>query len=105
MRLTSTVFFLSFTACAANVDLPTDADMDGLLSHLERDAGTDPANPDSDGDNHMDGAEFFGGTDPLDAEDYPYHGGWTIDGDCRSDIQGGSGFQKDGIAGQFLERR
>jgi thiol-disulfide isomerase/thioredoxin len=88
-------------ACAAQVDLPTDADMDGLLSHLEIDAGTDPANPDSDGDNHLDGAEYFGGTDPLNGDDYPYHGGWAIDGDCRDQITGGGGWEAGAVAGQF----
>ncbi len=40
---------------------------------------------DSDGDGHTDGEEFSGNTDPLDAEDHPYTGGWPI-ADCRDEI-------------------
>ncbi|MDP2897633.1 MAG: hypothetical protein Q8Q12_13920, partial [bacterium] len=31
-------------------------------------AGTDPTNPDTDGDSCLDGVEFFADTDPLDPE-------------------------------------
>jgi thiol-disulfide isomerase/thioredoxin len=92
---------LGLAACAADVDVPFDGDQDGLLDSEELLAGTDPANPDSDGDNHLDGAEWFGGTDPTDADDYPYHGGYTINGDCREDILGGGAVEVDEIAGQF----
>ncbi len=74
------------TGCVpAEADLPLDLDEDGLL--LEEDYGTDPDNADSDGDGHLDGVEVDQGTDPLDAEDHPYTGGWTIDA-CRHDIVG-----------------
>ena len=67
----------------AEADLPLDLDGDGLL--IEDEWGTDPENPDSDEDGYLDGAEVGEGTDPLDASDHPYAGGWHIDA-CRDDI-------------------
>jgi len=57
---------------------------------------TDPADPsdpgpppaegvDSDGDGWLDTEEVDGNTDPLDAEDHPYTGGWPI-GACRDSL-------------------
>lgn len=48
------------------------------------DAGLDPAG-DEDGDGYTNGEEADGGSDPLDATDVPYAGGWKK-GDCRNDI-------------------
>jgi peroxiredoxin len=87
--------------CAAEVDAPFDGDQDGLLDHEEEEARTDPANPDSDGDNHLDGDEWLAGTDPLDPDDHPYHGGWTIDGDCRGSIQASGGADAGDVATGF----
>lgn len=44
-----------------------DSDMDGLTDEAERTVyGTDPYNPDTDGDGILDGTEVMNGTDPLD---------------------------------------
>jgi len=43
----------------------TDYDKDGLSDRLELLFGTDPTNPDSDGDGHLDGAEVKAGYDPA----------------------------------------
>ena len=57
-----------------------DADSDGLLNDVEtntgvfvsaEDTGTDPDNPDSDGDGWQDGDEVALGTSPLDGTDAP----------------------------------
>ncbi len=48
-----------------------DSDMDGLTDAEEAALGTDPNNPDSDGDGASDGAEVLkAGTSPLDAGSY-----------------------------------
>jgi hypothetical protein len=70
--------------CFAEVEMAFDYDADGLLS--EEEWGTDPTNPDSDGDGFLDGAEVDEGADPMDAEDYPYVGGWSLDA-CRKSIE------------------
>lgn len=47
-----------------------DSDKDGLTDDFEVNVlGTDPKNPDSDGDKVTDGDEYRAGTDPLSAED------------------------------------
>jgi hypothetical protein len=53
----------SFTAVGSS-----DCDNDGLTATQEASAGTDPSNPDSDGDGYLDGAEVLGASssDPLD---------------------------------------
>jgi len=48
-----------------------DDDDDGLLDEEEAEYGTDPLNPDSDGDGFDDGDEVLGEHDPMDSEDYP----------------------------------
>ncbi|MEM9257635.1 MAG: hypothetical protein AAGA91_19520 [Pseudomonadota bacterium] len=56
---------------------PVDTDEDGLFDDVEtntgvfvdeNDTGTDPNNPDSDGDGLLDGAELTFGTDPTDTD-------------------------------------
>jgi len=47
--------------------------------------GLDPAG-DEDGDGYSNGDEEAAGSDPLDAADVPYLGGWTKDA-CRHDVQ------------------
>jgi len=47
--------------------------------------GTNPKEPDSDGDGTDDGDEVASYTDPNDADDHPYLGGWPIDS-CRSSV-------------------
>ncbi|MBU0645969.1 thrombospondin type 3 repeat-containing protein [Patescibacteria group bacterium] len=42
-----------------------DPDFDGLESSLEAGLGTDPRNPDTDGDGFSDGQEVQGGYNPL----------------------------------------
>jgi hypothetical protein len=91
--LCSAAMSASLMACAtAEVDLPTDADHDGMLSDAEAAAGTDPNNADSDGDGHSDGAEVDAGHDPMDPEDHPYLGGYAINR-CDADpvASGGGG--------------
>ena len=85
--LTAGVALVSLVACApAEVKIPFDDDGDGLLTDDELALNTDPADPDTDGDGHLDGAEVEAGTDPLDIDDYPYRGGYGIDGECRDSI-------------------
>lgn len=49
-------------------DQETDSDQDGLSNLRERGIGTDPDNPDTDGDGILDGPEVVAGTDPLVAD-------------------------------------
>ncbi|MGE4606896.1 MAG: hypothetical protein AAEJ52_09160, partial [Myxococcota bacterium] len=60
--------------------LPDDQDQDGLSDSVEtntgifvdeNDTGTDPSDPDTDGDGHQDGFEIAEGTDPVDGNSYP----------------------------------
>lgn len=76
----SLLFLLPLVACGELEDL----DGDGLFD--EEAWGTDPNNPDSDGDGFMDGDEVDQGKDPMDPSSHPYTGGWTIDADCNEDI-------------------
>ncbi len=70
---------------AAEVNVPLDLDGVGLLSDLEEGLGTDPDDPDSDGDEWTDGEEVDLNTDPMDSNSKPYHGGYDIDA-CQNDI-------------------
>ncbi len=65
--------------------LLSDSDGDGLDDGDERDAGTDALVADSDGDTWSDGDEVADYSDPLDATDHPYTGGWAK-GSCRHSI-------------------
>jgi hypothetical protein len=81
------LFFVPFlSGCFAAVDIDVDADGDGAVNSAEEAAGSDPALPDSDGDNWLDGEEIAQSTDPNDGEDHPYTGGWAIDA-CRDSIE------------------
>ena len=48
-----------------------DSDEDGLEDAIEEEIGTDPFEPDSDGDDWDDFAEFINQTDPNDPNDFP----------------------------------
>lgn len=48
-----------------DLDQTTDSDRDGLSDLREKAIGTDPHNPDTDGDGHLDGAEVINGFNPL----------------------------------------
>ena len=61
-----------------------DCDNDGLTSAEEEVEGTDPGNPDTDGDGINDGDEVNNGTDPLNACD-PLGGLGDPLGDCDND--------------------
>lgn len=89
MTRSLTLVALALAGCAAPVEMSFDEDVDGLLTIDEIEIyGTDPLNPDTDGDGHLDGAEVLAGTDPLDPTDHPYHADWRIDGECRAGIVG-----------------
>ena len=72
--------FTSLSAClTADVKVDIDEDEDGLTLVQEEEIGTDPNNPDSDGDGFDDGNEQASGTDPLDENAHPYTGGYLVD--------------------------
>jgi hypothetical protein len=101
-RLLALSALVAAVGCAAAVEMSFDEDVDGLLSIDEVEVyGTDPLNPDSDGDGHFDGAEVLAGTDPLDPDDHPYHADWPIDGACRNNVEGPFGSDVDQHAQQF----
>ncbi len=67
------------TACdPAVVEMAFDDDGDGLVATEEAELGTDPDSADTDGDGVDDGTEYGAGTDPLDDQNFPYDGGWSI---------------------------
>jgi hypothetical protein len=52
-------------------DAEKDPDGDGLTNEEEEEIGTDPHNPDTDGDGYPDGWEEDNGYDPTDPDDHP----------------------------------
>ena len=86
-------------ACVSEVQLDIDEDEDGLLASEEAALGTDPKNPDSDGDGHFDGDELDAGFDPADSEDHPYMGGYDISR-CE-DYENGTGYAVGEISPDF----
>ena len=74
---------------AAVVACSSEPGDDGLASGTDgtdgsADPGLDPGG-DEDGDGFTNAEEADGGSDPFDAGDVPYAGGWRK-GDCRNDI-------------------
>jgi thiol-disulfide isomerase/thioredoxin len=59
-------------------DGSADPDDDGLTNDEEAALGTDPDNPDSDGDGFEDGAEIDAGTNPAYAYSHTYIGGYNV---------------------------
>jgi hypothetical protein len=57
-------------------------------------SGDADADTDSDGDGFTDADEVNQNTDPDDASDHPYAGGWPIDS-CRHDIVGTGNMEGD----------
>ena len=53
-----------------------DTDGDGLADSFEEEVGTDPEAEDSDGDGFLDGDEWSEFSDPMNALDYEYEGGY-----------------------------
>jgi thiol-disulfide isomerase/thioredoxin len=55
-----------------------------LTNDEEAELGTDPHDEDSDGDGYLDGHEVAEGSDPTDASDRIYEGGWPYNPDKES---------------------
>jgi hypothetical protein len=83
----------------ATVDVPLDFDEDGLVD--EEAYGSDPYEPDTDGDGFLDGFEVEQERDPLDPGNHPYTGGWLIDTECNDEIVG-SGTGLGDVAEDFV---
>lgn len=81
----TSLLLLAMGCAPVAVEIPLDADQDGLLADVESELGTDPDNPDSDNDGYTDGEELDLGTDPTDGTDRPYLGGWPRDA-CADSI-------------------
>ncbi len=62
-----------------------ESDKDDTASDTTGGTGLD-ANGDEDGDGYTNGEEEAGGSDPYDADDVPYQGGWRKDIECNGDI-------------------
>jgi hypothetical protein len=85
MRTLAPALLALAVACGpAQVDMALDLDEDGLLDESEW--GSDPQNPDSDGDGFEDGFEVSQERDPMDATSFPYIGGWLIDTECNDEL-------------------
>lgn len=85
-RMSVLFALISIAACGGsptggepNGDAPLDSDGVRLSDYDEIHIyGTDPFNPDTDGDSWWDGDEVDAGSDPLDPNSFPYRGGWPI---------------------------
>ncbi len=87
-------------ACSpVSVDMDLDKDEDGLLTSEEEALGTDPDNPDSDGDGHSDGSEVNSGIDPLNEEDHPYFGNYPVSR-CDPAVEG-TGYAVGDVSNDF----
>jgi hypothetical protein len=76
MRWLTLLALLGLVACGEGDKDDTGPDGDGL----------DPTG-DEDGDGFTNGDEEAEGSDPYDATDVPYQGGWGKDADCRFDVE------------------
>ena len=74
MRWLPLIGLMGLTACGEKDDTGPDA------------AGLDPA-VDEDGDGYSNGDEDAAGSDPLDATDVPYTGGWRKDIECNDSVE------------------
>jgi CshA-type fibril repeat protein len=66
LGLVSNIAVISINVGPCSVSQVGDCDQDGLLNADEITAGTDPTNPDTDGDGVLDGTEVVDATNPLD---------------------------------------
>ncbi len=94
--------FALFACATAEIEVPTDADHDGLLSDEEAAHGTDPNVADTDGDGHSDGDEVSAGFDPTDLDDHPYLGGYDINRCDTTPTPSGSGGTVGDIFSNFV---
>lgn len=101
MRALLTTLPLVLAACAVDVDVPFDEDLDGLITTEESASNTDPLNPDSDGDGHSDGVEVNKGFDPNDPERYPYTGEYAVDAGCRDEPLNATGSEVGDITAEL----
>ena len=75
------------------IDPQGDSDDDGLSGTEELSLGTNPFNPDTDGDNYSDGYEYYAGTDPNDSMDYPLAVVIFVDDESGDDVNDGLDFR------------
>jgi hypothetical protein len=65
---------IALTATDSDGNPDTDTTTLSILTDADGDEyffGTDPTNPDTDGDGYLDGEEVANGSDPLDPDSYP----------------------------------
>ena len=77
------LLLLLLTACTSSKGQDDSAGLVG--SDTGKNDGQDPS-ADDDGDGFSNGEERAQNTDPNDADDHPYAGGWPIDA-CRDSVQ------------------
>ena len=78
MRLLALLALSGLVACGDPEKDDTGSDTTGATG-LQPDA-------DEDGDGYTNGEEDAGGTDPYDATDVPYQGGWRKDIECNDSV-------------------